>query len=305
MAQMKTGEELLQQQGQVVQQNVYVPSQTVTEANTQLAEISAGKPADYTNQHADALGGLYDQILNRGQFNWNMATDPAYQAYRQQYQQMGQQGMQQSKQNISALGGGYGNTFGNAVASQQYGEHLKAMDDILPAMEQNAYGAYQAEGARLGTQLAATAQQEQTEYGRWADTYSNWANDRAFAQQRAQTEYANDYSRYADNMNNVMQVLGFERQDAQIVQQNAKTWAQNLLAKGIMPTEEILNAAGIDVALAKKIAKKHGWKGKGGSGGHSGNGGGAGTGTGAAGEHTTKDHYTIADGTPQIKGPKG
>lgn len=279
-------------------QNQYIPSQTVSDANAQLADVAAGKPAEYTNQHADALGGLYEQILNRGQFNWNMAADQSYQAYRQQYRQMGQQGMQQSMQNINALGGGYGNTFGGAVAAQQYGEQLKGMNDVLPAMEQNAYGAYQAEGARLSSQLSATAQKEQGEYERWASDYNNWFNERSYAQQRAQTEYANDYTRFGDNRNNIMQMIGWERQDNQTMQQNAYSWVMKLIQQGIMPDQTLIDQSGIDPTVLLKIARKHGYKGTGsGSGGSSGKGGTSGNGSGSAGKGGSSAGSTASTGS--------
>ena len=275
---MKTGEEYLQQQGQVAQTLQYQPSQNVLDANTHLQDVSAGKPAEYSSQQADQLGGLYSAIMNRGPYTYDPTKDQNYMDYRNSYQALGQAGAQAAQQNTQGLSGGYGNTWSGAVGSQQYQEGLKSMNDILPALEQNAFNAYQAEGSRLGTQLAATQAKEQMDYDKWKAEYSNWAADREFAQQRAQTEYSNDYSRYADNMNNVMTILGYERQDQQILRDNAYNWAMTLLQKGIMPLDEMLAAAGIDTALALKLAKKKGYK----EPGSGGSGKGRGKGTGAA-----------------------
>lgn len=283
----KTGEELLQQQGQIAQSMAYIPSETVSEASATLAEVSAGKPAEYTNEHADQLGGLYDQIINRDPYSYNPMQDSVYMDYRDQYQRMGRQGAQASQRNVNALSGGYGNVWSGAVANQQYGEHLTAMNDIVPALEQNAFNAYQTEGNDLSAKLAATQAQEERDYGRWRDTYTNWAADRSFAQNRAQTAYANDYSRYADNISNVMQVIGYEREDAETLRSNAYSWAITLLNQGIMPTAEIMQAAGIDPVAAEKLYKKKN---------HSGGGGRRRRGTGSAAdtESTQSDTERIS-----------
>lgn len=278
---MKTGEEYLQQQGQVAQTLQYQPSQNVTDANQQLADVSAGKPAEYSSQQADQLGGLYSAIMNRGPYTYDPTKDRTYMDYRNRYQALGQAGAQAAQQNTQGLSGGYGNTWSGAVGSQQYQEGLKSMNDILPALEQNAFNAYQAEGSRLGTQLAATQAKEQMDYDKWKAEYSNWAADLEFAQQRAQTEYSNDYRRYGDNLNNVMTILGYERQDQQILRDNAYNWVMSLLQKGIMPLDEMLAAAGIDPALALKLAKKKGYKEPGSGGSGKGRGTGSGSGSGS------------------------
>lgn len=281
---------------QLSQQNNYIPSANVTGAQAELQQVNAGKPAEYTSENAEQLGGLYDKIINREAFSYDPSKDSAYQDYRAKYMAAGQQAAKDTMRNNRSLAGGYGDVWTKAAANQQYGEYLKGIDDVLPQFEQNAYGRYQAEGNLLNTQLGAAQAQDETAYGRWQDQYNNWAADRDYAANRAQNEYQKDYRMYADNMQNAMTMIGYGREDASIVAENAYSMATALLKQGVMPIDSLLAQAGIDRKMAMKLAVKNGYT-EPGSGGHGGSGkrkSGSGAGAGTLLQQPIKGGWKVA-----------
>ena len=263
----KTSDQYLQEQATLSAENTFQPSQAVSEANQKLSDVNSGKPAEYKSEHADQLGGLYQQVLGRGSFQYDPGKDPMYDQYRQQYIENGQRAAADTKSAMGALTGGYGNTMGITAVNEQYGQNLQGINDNLAALKENAQAADEADANRQTAQLQTAAQQEAQDYSRWQDQNDRWRDDRDFAAQQAQMTWANDYQQFSDNMNNVMTVLGWEREDQQTVQANAYSWALTMLKKGIMPTAAVLQQAGISEADALLLAKKKGYRSGGGSGG--------------------------------------
>lgn len=289
---VKTDDEYRQELAAQSQAAQYIPSETVTEARTQLADVAAGKPANYENAHAERLGGLYDQILNRDPYTYNPMQDNTFMQYRDQYQQMSAQGAQLADQTTRQMSGGYGNTWSTGAANQIYGEQMKGINDILPAMEQNAYAAYQAEGDLLNTQLAATADKESREYSRWKDAYDDWTQDRDFAAGRVDQAAQMDMNIWKANAQNALTILGWQREDSQTVRKTAYDWAMQLLEQGIMPIDTVLEQAGISAADAQALFDK--MNSGGGGGGRRRRGGRGGT---TAAADTGSDPYWYIAGT--------
>lgn len=199
---------------QLSQQNTYIPSANVAGAQAELQQVNAGKPAEYTSENAEQLGGLYDKIINRDAFSYDPSKDSAFQDYKMKYMAAGQQAAKDAIRTNRSMAGGYGDVWTKAAANQQYGEYMKGVNDVLPQFEQNAYGKYQAEGNLLNAQLGAAQTKDNTDYARWQDQYNNWANDRNFAANRLQNEYQKDYRMYSDNTQNVLTMIGYGREDA-------------------------------------------------------------------------------------------
>lgn len=263
----KTSDQYLQETSTLAAENTFQPSQSVAEANQKLSDVNAGKPAEYKSEHADQLGGLYQQVLGRGAFQYEPGKDPMYDQYRQQYIENGQRAAADTKSAMGNLTGGYGNTAGITAVNEQYGQSLTGINDNLKALKENAEAANIANEDLQTAQLETAATQEAQDYSRWQDQNYRWRDERDFAAQQAQTAWSNDYQRYSDNINNVMTVLGWEREDQQMVQANAYSWAVTMLKKGIMPTGAVLQQAGISEADALLLAKKKGYRSGGGSGG--------------------------------------
>lgn len=104
------------------------------------------------------LNALYDQIMNRGPFKYDLNGDLLYRQMADQYTQLGQQAMRDTMGQAAALTGGYGNSFAQQVGNQAYQQYLTYLNEQIPGLYDRAYNVWQNEGDRLleRYQLAAS-----------------------------------------------------------------------------------------------------------------------------------------------------
>lgn len=175
----------------------YTPSGSVQAAQAYLEQVKASKPGAYQSRWDDELTSLYDQIRNRKKFSYDMGTDPLYQQYREQYQRLGRLAMQDTMGQAAALTGGYGSTYGEQVGQQAYNAYLQNLNDIVPQLQQQAYQRYQDEGTDLYNQYSLVKGREDTDYGRYRDTVSDYYSDLSDAWSAYNSERSLDQSQWA------------------------------------------------------------------------------------------------------------
>jgi hypothetical protein len=175
----------------------YTPSGSVQAAQAYLEQVKASKPGAYQSRWDDELTSLYDQIRNRKKFSYDMGTDPLYQQYREQYQRLGRLAMQDTMGQAAALTGGYGSTYGEQVGQQAYNAYLQNLNDIVPQLQQQAYQRYQDEGTDLYNQHSLVKGREDTDYGRYRDTVSDYYSDLSDARSAYNSERSLDQSQWA------------------------------------------------------------------------------------------------------------
>lgn len=174
----------------------YTPSGSVQAAQAYLEQVKASKPGAYQSRWDDELTSLYDQIRNRKKFSYDMGTDPLYQQYREQYQRLGRLAMQDTMGQAAALTGGYGSTYGEQVGQQAYNAYLQNLNDIVPQLQQQAYQRYQDEGTDLYNQYSLVKGREDTDYGRYRDTVSDYYSDLSDARSAYNSERSLDQSQW-------------------------------------------------------------------------------------------------------------
>ena len=131
------------------------PSTAVTAAtgvSTASTGTGAAATADNTNpnqSYIDQLTSLYDQIMNRGSFNYDLNGDMLYRQMADQYTQLGRQAMRDAIGQSAALTGGYGNSYANVAGSQAYQNYLTQLNEAIPSLYDRAYEAWQDEGDDL------------------------------------------------------------------------------------------------------------------------------------------------------------
>lgn len=236
----------------------YTPSETVTSANNYLQQVIASKPGSYQSAYTDQLQSLYDQIINREKFSYDMNADALYNQYKQQYQQMGKTAMQDTMGQAAALTGGYGNSYASTAGNQAYQNYLQLLNDKVPEFAQMAFEQYQAEGDALNQKYAITQSADESAYGRWLDSYNMWNDERSFAQNAAELAYNRDYAQYGDRLNAYGTLSDIERADAASAKEYAYNTAMTMLENGLMPSADILASAGISQADAQALADKLG-----------------------------------------------
>lgn len=179
----------------------YTPSGSVQAAQAYLSQVQGSKPGAYQSRWDDELTALYDQIRNRKKFSYDLGTDPLYQQYREQYQRQGRLAMQDTIGQAAALTGGYGSTYAEQVGQQAYNAYLQSLNDIVPQLQQQAYQRYQDEGTDLYNQYSLVKGREDTDYGRYRDTVSDYYSDLADARSAYNTEKSADMQQWSTMLN--------------------------------------------------------------------------------------------------------
>ena len=250
--------------------NGYKPSENVSAAMQELQNIIAQQPAAFQSQHMSELNNIYNQILGRKAFTYDMSNDPFYQNYRQMYINAGKQAMSDTVGQASALTGGYGNSWAATAGQQQYNQYLQQLNDRIPELQQMALDRYNAEGDLLNQQYNLMSDAYNREYSEWQDAYNRWLNERDYAQSNYESERSFDYGQYSDDVNNWYTIAGMEgdqynadrdyefqqeqfayeqEQDAQAQAERDRDyyydWALTQIENGQMPSAETLLKAGL------------------------------------------------------------
>lgn len=154
----------------------------------------------WTPQYEEQIQSILSDITNRDAFSYDMNTDPLYQQYRDQYIREGRRAMKDTAAQTAALTGGYGSTYGAIAAQQGYDQYLAGLNDVVPKLEQQAYGRYADELADMYNQLGAYQSEENRLYGQYLDALGQYNTDRSFtynAMQDAvnQNNHENEFNR--------------------------------------------------------------------------------------------------------------
>ena len=258
----------------------YKPSEAVSNAQSYLTGILNNKPGAYNSAYQSDLRGLYDRVMNREKFTYDLNGDALYNQYKQQYQQMGRQAMMDTMGQAAALTGGYGNSYANTAGNQAYQAYLSKVGDIVPQLQQQAYERYTQEGNELNNRLNLVQNLENADYNRYRDSVSEWNAERSYANEDYWNQRNQDYQDY-------MNMLNYWNQQAQ--QENQNYWSQQqydtsvsqyerdlaykqamaILSGGRLPSADLLAKAGISDADARTLMGIYG------GGGSSGGGGGS------------------------------
>lgn len=179
----------------------YKESDSVKNAGTALNNHLANKPAKYQSQWQTQLDSLMDGIMNREKFSYDLNGDALYQQYKDKYIQQGKMAMGDAIGQASAMTGGYGNSYAQSVGQQQYQAQLENLNDIVPQLYQMALDKYNMDGQELYNQYGLVADRENTDYGRYRDTVSDYLTERDYLQGRYDSERDYDYSKYNNERN--------------------------------------------------------------------------------------------------------
>lgn len=166
------------------------------QAITALQAVQKSTPT-FNNTYDGQLKDLYDQIVNRDKFSYDINSDMLYQQYAQQYADMGKMAMMDTMGQAAALTGGYGSSYGQAVGQQQYDAYLQRLNDVIPELYGQAYQQYRDEGNDMLQQYAMLGDLDQQEYARYEDEYNRWLNERNYAQGQADDAYDRGFKEWA------------------------------------------------------------------------------------------------------------
>lgn len=178
----------------------YTPSDDLDDLRAQLEAFEAQRPGDYESQYREQIDSLLDEILNRPDFSYDFNDDPLYQQYRDQYTQQGQLAMQDTMGQAAALTGGFGNSYAQSVGQQTYQGYLQQLNNIIPELQQNAYGMYMDEGNTMRTNLGLLQGMDEMDYGRYRDDVDDYYRDLDYYYNRYNNAYGNEYNQYLNEL---------------------------------------------------------------------------------------------------------
>ena len=164
-------------------------------AATPTYSYDASKPT-YANQNQSRIDAMLNQILNRDAFSYNAESDPLYQQYAAMYQREGNRAMNDTLAAAASTAGGM-NSYAVTAAQQANNYYSSQLNDKIPELYQLAYEMYLQDIDNQVRDLGLLQQMDETQYGRYRDTMSDWQNDRNFAY----NQYRDDMGDYQWNKN--------------------------------------------------------------------------------------------------------
>ena len=201
----------------------YDPSTNKVYTNAVAALEAAKKNAPkYASTYDGQLKDLYEQIVNRDKFAYDINADALYKQYADQYMQKGELAMMDAVGQAAAMTGGYGSSYGQAVGQQTYNAYLQQLNDIVPELYDRAYGQYQDEGDKMLQQYEMLGDLRDDEYSKYNDAYSKWLAERDYAQGNADTAYERGYNQWKAALDQA----NADRQYAESVRQYNESMAE-------------------------------------------------------------------------------
>lgn len=224
--------------------------QAYQQALAALQQAQSQMPT-YQATYDQQLQDLYDQIVNRDKFRYDLNADALYQQYRDQYTQQGKLAMMDTMGQAQAMTGGYGNSYAQSVGQQAYQGYLQQLNDVIPELYGMALDQYNQEGQNLLNQYSMLGDMADTEYSRYQDALNQYWQNLSYQKQLADDAYDQGYN----NWYNAYQMGVDAENTAYQKQQDAYEKLVSLITStGYTPTEEELKAAGMSDSQAKSYA---------------------------------------------------
>lgn len=150
----------------------------------------------YSGKWDEQLQAIYDQIVNRKDFTYDLNSDALYQQYKDQYAQMGQMAMMDTMGQASAMTGGYGNSYAQGVGQQAYQGYLQQLNDKVPELYGIALDQYNQEGQDLLNQYSMLGDLANDEYAKYQDALNQYWNQLNYQKQLADQEYERGFNEW-------------------------------------------------------------------------------------------------------------
>lgn len=201
---------------------------------------AGGTDSRKASQYEERLAAALDAYENREPFSYDPESDPVYQSYRSMYRREGDRARREAIGSAAALTGGQASTAAVAAASQAQDYYNSKLGDAIPGLYELAYQMYQDEGDDLLTSLNYLAKLTESEA-------ENARADREFAYKLAKDERDYRQSMYESTKSRDDD----DRARGLSAENEAHDRAMAFLNAGVMPTDAMLKAAGMDKTTAE------------------------------------------------------
>lgn len=254
------------------------------------------KEATYKSAYSATIDDLVNKAVNRQPFQYDPATDAAYQSYARQYTRLGDQAARDTLADVSAQTGGLPSSYAVTAAEQARSNYNQALTDKIPALMEAAYAKYRDE---YNDTLAGI----NTLQGIDDSLYNRFATDRDFKENVRQfgLNYALDKAQFNEGKRQFNLNYKLDKDSAKF-EKMLNTWttlgyANKEVAKyfGIDKGTKTDDSAYRWAQMAMAQAKSGGGSGGRGGGGRRGRGGGSGSGGYATGTDKYGNYYEAPD----------
>ena len=294
----------------------YMESDEVEGRREQLRKVEENRPDPFKSKYQDQISNLLDGIYNQKKFSYtgkDLQNDDIYKMYAQRYSDSARRAMQDTMANAQAQSGGYGSSYAAQVAQQAYDNQMNGLNDKALDFRDRAYQMYRDDQANEYNKLQAFQGQDNTDYGRYRDTVTDWQNDRNYFLNALNGERSHDLNVYNANTSNYWNGtnhlagqynadrsadmntykmdndnLNFDREMAMKEEQWAKEYAMKKEAQDLDNELARLNIDKAKQALAGMVA----------GGSRGGGGGGRGRGRAKKEKESKKPNYIRVQGLP-------
>lgn len=227
----------------------YDPSTNAAYTNAMAAlEKAKGELPQYAGTYDGQLDALYQQIVGRDKFSYDLNEDMFYQQAVDQYTKLGNMAMMDTMGQAAALTGGYGNTYAQNAGQQAYQGYLQQLNDNIPQYYQMALDAYNAQGDEMMQQYGLLGNLADREYGQYQDDLANYWQNVGYLQDVADAEYSRGYENW----------YNAEQKKASEQGQNFDRLVTMMGTMGYQPTAEEFAAAGLNTAQANAFLNYYG-----------------------------------------------
>ncbi|MBR6551476.1 MAG: peptidoglycan-binding protein [Clostridia bacterium] len=218
----------------------YQKSDSLVSAEKTLAEWEQNKPSDYNSKYSEEIERVLDSILNREKFNYNLNADPLYNQYKEQYVNNGKKAMLDTVADLSALTGGYANSYAVSAGNQSYNNYLNNLNEIALDLYDRAYSAYKDEGNFNKEKIDILNSLEKADYDQYTDSINDYYKTGEYLLKKlsnmSESEYEQfltdlksfeddrdyNYQKYLEEVkqNQFLEELNFKKAEAERDQQN-------------------------------------------------------------------------------------
>ena len=127
------------------------------------------EPGSYQNAYSGTINSLINQAINRQPFEWDPATDQAYQSYARMYTRLGEEAGRDTLADVASNTGGLASSYATTASQQARGAYNQALTDKIPELMQLAYDRYRGEYQDLLSGIGTLQGVSDSLYGRYSD----------------------------------------------------------------------------------------------------------------------------------------
>lgn len=225
-------EELWKQYGGGVAAPTQQKSQAAIDAENALATHNQNRPGEYQSQYSQQIADAIAKLNSRPKFSYDANSDPLFGIAKENYMKMGQQASRDVGGQISAMTGGYGNSYAATAGNQAYQNAIGQINDIIPGLQQNAANLYNQQGADMANQLSMLQNQDSAAAGQFQQGVQNYYAQLQALQQQYDNAYGADQAAYDDAFNAWQANESLAFQKAQAAQQQENYDAEHAPKKG-------------------------------------------------------------------------